>query len=165
MTTLAVNDIPEYLVERVKRQARKKNTSLESVILKVLEEQAGRLEAREDIEREGSIITNDPYASAARDRAQFAAAKERVNGSVNRTSKAFCFLVDIIPDDLRERLQRQADYRKTTLDELTLDAVEVGIGQIEFYEEMAAGPIREFSISPSEIVARQRAQRDAPIEF
>ena len=133
------------------------------MILEVLEDQAGRLEFREYLEDGGRLkVTNDPYADVARARA---AKMARTNGSMSLASNECSFPVETIPEDLRERLQRQANYWKTPLGELALDALEVGIDQIEFYEELTATPVQKFSINPSELVARQRAQHDAPIDF
>ena len=73
--------------------------------------------------------------------------------------------VENAPDELHQRLQRQVSYLNTSLNELLLDALGVGINAIESYERIVAGPPREFSISPSELVRLERDQRDAPIEI
>ena len=70
-----------------------------------------------------------------------------------------------VPDDLHERLREQARRYKTPLNNLVVLALEREIVQIELHERIAAKEPMEFEVSPSEILARERAQRDAPIEF
>lgn len=165
MSEIQEINIPDDLYKRLQRQARKRETTVDAVIVKALERQARRLEFREELVVEGGlIVTNDPYTKVARERAQRVAA-DGVNGSTRRGSKVKIFSVEILPEDLRKRFQRQASYLNTTLDKLMLDALEVEINTIESHERIAAGPVREFSISPSELLARERAQRDAPIDF
>ena len=157
-------NIPDDLHKRLQRQARKRESTVDAVIVKALERQARRLEFREELVEGELVVTNDPYAKAARERARRVAA-DGVNGSTRRDSKVKIFSVEILPDELRKRLQRQARYLNTTLDELTLAALEVEIDTVEFHERIAEGPPKEYSISPSKVIALERAQRDAPIEF
>ena len=80
MATLRVENIPDELRERLERQARKRETTLDAVVIDILEREARRLEFREDIVKGGLIVTNNPYAKVARERAQRAAA-DGANGS------------------------------------------------------------------------------------
>lgn len=164
MATLRVENIPDELHERLQRQARKRKMTLDAVVIEVLEREASELEFREDLVKGGLIVTNDPYAKVARERARRAAA-DGVNGSTRNGLNKTSLTVENIPDDLYKRLQRQASYINTTMDKLLLDGLEVGINTIEFYDRMAAGPPKEYSISPSELIRLERDQRDAPIEF
>ena len=66
-----------------------------------------------------------------------------------------------VPDDLHERLRKQARRYKTPLGNLVVVALEREIVQIELHERIAAQEPREFKVSPSEMLARERAQRDA----
>lgn len=162
MSEIQAINIPDDLHERLQRQARKRETTVDAVIVKALERQASRLEFREELVVEGGLtITNDPYAKVARERAQRVA----VNGSTPSGSNAYRLSAEILPDELRERLQRQASYLNTTLDKLMLDALEVEIKSIESHERITAGPPKEYSISPSKLIRLERDQRDAPIEF
>ena len=69
--------------------------------------------------------------------------------------------IEDIPDDLRERLQRQAHRCEISLDEVLLAALEREALRLEWNEKLdAAEPVR-LKISPSELLARERAQRDA----
>ena len=69
--------------------------------------------------------------------------------------------VSNIPDDLRERLQRQAHRCEISLDEVLLAALEREALRLEWNEKLdAAEPVR-LKTSPSELLARERAQRDA----
>ena len=70
-----------------------------------------------------------------------------------------------IPDDLHERLCEHAKKRNTTVDDLVVDAIERQIDRIEFHEKITAMKPRTFKISPSELIARERAQRDAPFDI
>ena len=66
-----------------------------------------------------------------------------------------------IPDDLRERLQRQARRCKTTIDDVLLTALEREAQRLEWNENLAASEPANFKTPPSEILAQERAQRDA----
>ena len=66
-----------------------------------------------------------------------------------------------IPDELQERLQRQASRCEISLDEVLLAALEREAMRLEWNEKLAdAEPVR-LETSPSEMLARERAQRDA----
>ena len=164
MATLRVENIPDELRERLERQARKRETTLDAVVIDILEREASELEFREDLVKGGLIVTNDPYAKVARERARRAAA-DGVNGSTRNGLNATTLTVEHFPDDLYKRLQRQASYVNTTMDKLLLDGLEVGMNDLEFYERMAAGPPKEYSFIPSELIRLERDQRDADIDF
>ena len=165
MATLRVENIPDELRERLERQARKRETTLDAVVIEGLERQASRLEFREDLVVNGGlVVTNDPYAKVARERARRTAALG-VNGSTRNGLNATSLTVENTPDELHKRLQRQASYLNTPLNKLLLDALGVEIDDIELFERMAAGPPKEYSFSPSELVRLERDQRDADIDF
>ena len=165
MATLRVENIPDELRERLERQARKRETTLDAVVIDILERQARRLEFREDLVVNGGlIVTNDPYAKVARERAR-RAAEDGVNGSTRNGLNATSLTVENTPDELYKRLQRQVSYLNKPLNKLLLDVLGVGINTIEFYDQMAAGPPKEYSFSPSGLVRLERDQRDADIDF
>ncbi len=70
-----------------------------------------------------------------------------------------------IPDDLHERLCQQAEKRNTTVDDLIMDAIERQVDRIEFHDRIRAMKQREFKVSPSELIAKERAQRDASFDI
>ena len=77
-------------------------------------------------------------------------------------------MVDIkiknVPDEMYERLSRQARKSNATLNDVVLEGLEREIEQIELHERIAAQPVRHFDISPSEWLSRHRAKRDS-IDF
>ncbi len=165
MATLRVENIPDELRERLERLACKRYRSLDDAVIDILERQARRLEFREDLVVNGGlIVTNNPYAKVARERAQRAAA-DGANGSKRNGLNASTLTVENFPDDLYKRLQRQVSYVNTTMDKLLLDGLEVGMNDLESYERKIAGPPKEYSFSPSELVRLEREQRDADIDF
>ena len=166
MADIRLKNVPNQLHERLQRQARKRKTTLDDVVLSMLEREMGRLEFREDVvDKAGLVVTHAPYDLIALVRARSKAPLNRVNGSTRSSPGTASFPVENVPDDLHERLRRQASNLNTEMETLTLDALEIAMDRVEFYERMAAKPVKEFSISPSELLARERAQRDAPIEF
>ena len=66
-----------------------------------------------------------------------------------------------VPDELRERLLRQAYKREMSLDDVIVAALERELDRIEFHERIAAKEPMEFKVSPSEMLAQERARRDA----
>lgn len=164
MATLRVENIPDELRERFERQARKRETTLDAVVIEILEREASELEFREDLVKGGLILTSDHYAKVARERARRIAA-EGVNGSTLNGLNASTLTVENFPDDLYKRLRRQASYVNTTMDKLLLDGLEVGMNDLESYERMIAGPPKEYPFIPSELIRQERDQRDADIDF
>lgn len=66
-----------------------------------------------------------------------------------------------VPDELRERLLRQAIRREMSLDDVIVAALERELDRIEFYDRLEAKEPMEFEVSPSELLAQERARRDA----
>ena len=166
MGNIQVKNIPDDLHERLQRQARKREVSLNEVILSMLESEMERLEIRgEIVSKAGLKITYDPYDLTARILARSNAGSDRVNGSTRINPKEVSFPVENVRDDLHQRLLGQANQFDTDLESFALGALEVALDRVENYERRAARPVKEYSISPSELIARERAQRDAPIDF
>lgn len=166
MGNIQVKNIPEELHERLQRQARKREVSLNDMVLSMLESEIGRLEIREKvIDKAGVEITHDPYDLTDRIRAQGETPLDKVDGSAHSIPNTNGVPVENVPADLYERLRWQVARLDIDLDSLILGALETAMDHVEYHERMAAKPVREYSISPSKLIALERAQRDAPIDF
>ena len=73
--------------------------------------------------------------------------------------------VNNIPDDLHERLCEYAKKQNTTVDDLVLEGIARQIDHLDFSARIAAIKTRTFKTSPSELTARERAQRDATFDI
>ena len=66
-----------------------------------------------------------------------------------------------IPDDLRDRLQRQAGRCRASIDDVLLEALEREVLRLEWNEKLASKNPAKVKTNPSDILAQERAQRDA----
>ncbi|MCY4474997.1 MAG: hypothetical protein OXC83_06125 [Chloroflexi bacterium] len=66
-----------------------------------------------------------------------------------------------IPDELQERLRKQARRCKTSIDAVLLTALEREALRLEWNEKLDSLEPPTLDFSPSDVLAQERAQRDA----
>ncbi len=69
--------------------------------------------------------------------------------------------VENVPDELQERLRKQARRCKTPIEDVLLAALEREAIRLEWNEKLAALKPPPLDFSPSDVLAQERAQRDA----
>lgn len=67
--------------------------------------------------------------------------------------------VENVPDELQNRLLRQARKRNVTLDEVVLEALERVMNRVEFHEWIEENTSVKLSSDPSEYLTRKRSRR------
>ena len=68
-----------------------------------------------------------------------------------------------VPDDLHERLRRQARENNCSMSAVVLRAVERELERLEWRERLAQRPMTDLGVDAATIIAEERARRDREI--